>query len=84
MNGVTVTDAGEGSTAYLVQGVESAAAVNQAKKHHANAVGCGFYDLNARTFGERDDGTLVVVVGPERARHRLAAAEPRTQPEAGE
>ena len=82
MNGITVTDAGQGSTAYLVQGVESAAAVNQAKKHHANTVGCDFYDLNARTFGERDDGTLVVVVGPKRNPHRLAAAEPRQQPEA--
>ncbi|AFH22456.1 hypothetical protein OSG_eHP27_00020 [environmental Halophage eHP-27] len=84
MNGVTVKESALGATVYVVEGVESAAAVNQAKKAHVDAVGCAFYDLTARKVPDERHGTTVVVVGPERETHRLAAAEPRTQPEAGE
>lgn len=65
-----------------VSGVKSDAAVNQAKKALADRRGCDFYDLKARKFDEQDGTTLVVVMGPAENAHRLAGAEPRTQPEA--
>lgn len=79
VQGVTITETETHASVYVVEGIPSGnSAANQAKKAHANRYGLDFGEVVARKVQTEDGTHTVLVMGGDK--HRLAAAEPRRQP----